>query len=247
MQRRQMLSLLGVGSGALGLATLVRRRVAAEIPSMDAGASSMTVLWQALEAWLQQEIPELLADLNPGCSEVKLTELERRLDCQLPADFKAFYKIHDGQRGDTTGLFFGLPFLSTDALYDHWSTWRELSPEDFANEITGMSYPPEAIIPTYINLQWIPFTHDGSGNHLGIDLAPGPTGTLGQVINFGPDELDRYVLAPSLEAFVRWTVDQYQSGNVTIAFRPEYGRRILTIREPAFEHFQDALPQLFRN
>ena len=73
MKRRQVL--LGMGIGAVGLATLVRRIQATAKNSTDPLAISQ--LWQDLETWLQQEIPELLADLNPGCSDQKLAELEQ--------------------------------------------------------------------------------------------------------------------------------------------------------------------------
>jgi cell wall assembly regulator SMI1 len=247
MQRRHVLSLFSLTLGILGFTTTTRHLNAMSNSPKSNIPSSIPELWQTLEAWLQQHLPELLADLNPGCTDDQLAALEQRLGCQLPEDFKAFYKIHNGQQDEATGLFFGLPYLSLEAIDEQWSMWQELSTEDFANEMTGTAYPEGAIIPTYINLKWIPLTEDGSGNHLGIDLDPGPTGTLGQIINFGPDEIDRFAIAPSLTAFLRWMLDQYQSGNFTITFKPDYGRRILTIREPAYDHFQDALPQLFGN
>ena len=79
--------------------------------------TEMNELWVALEDWLAKQLPEVLADLNPGCSNEELSDLEQSLNCTLPKDFKAFYRHHNGQKGETTGLFFGLPFLNTDALY----------------------------------------------------------------------------------------------------------------------------------
>ena len=67
-----------------------------------------------LENWLGQYFPEVLSDLNPGCSNQEISKLENRLNCRLPEDFKDFYRWHNGQKGDTTGLFCGLPYLSTN-------------------------------------------------------------------------------------------------------------------------------------
>ena len=199
----------------------------------------MNELWLALENWLAQQLPEVLADLNPGCSAQELDELEQDLNCRLPEDFKTFYQRHNGQQGNTTGLFFGLPFLSTANLLEQWSIWCELAEEDFATEITGESYPNGAIKPIYINLKWIPLAHDGSGNHIGVDLDPGHAGLVGQVINFGSDENNKFVLAPSLKDFIAWMLAQYQAGNY------QSNKRSLNIKEPPFDHFLDAVPLLF--
>ena len=210
----------------------------------------MDELWLTLEHWLGQYFPEVLADLNPGCSDEEINELERHLDCKLPTDFKALYRCHNGQKGQATGIFCGLPFLSLGRVYEQWTAWRDLAQdfakeaEDFddenlAAEITGESYPADAIKPTYINLKWIPFSDDSSGNHLGVDLDPGSTGVIGQVINFGTDENNKFVIASSLTDFIAWMVGQYQAGNYQ---RSEHS---LSLQEPFKRHFLDAVPLLF--
>ncbi|BAY07622.1 SMI1/KNR4 family protein [Calothrix sp. NIES-2098] len=181
----------------------------------------------------------MLADLNPGCSHQEINELEDSLNCQLPEDFKTFYQRHNGQKGNSTGLFFGLPFLSIVNLFEEWSAWRELADDDFAMDITGESYPNGAIKTIYINLKWIPIANDGSGNHIGIDLDPDDAGLVGQVINFGRDENNKFVLAPSLADFIAWMLAQYQAGNY------QSNKRSLNIKQPAFDHFLDAVPLLF--
>lgn len=204
-------------------------------------ATSMDELWSALEDWLGQYLPEVLVDLNPGCSNQELTELERRLDCRLPEDVKAFYRRHDGQKGQATGLFCGLPFLSAIALYDQWSAWRDLALEDeeIITEIESESYPDGAIKPVYINLKWIPLAHDGSGNHLGVDLDPDTTGIVGQVINFGADETRKFVLADTLTNFMAWMLAQYRAGNY------QNSEGSLALKEPQNTHFLDIVPLLF--
>lgn len=231
MKRRTFLSLAG---SSLGVAAGIHYGQAQSVTKMDE-------LWLALEHWLGQQLPEVLADLNPGCSNKELSELERRLNCRLPEDFKAFYRRHDGQKGETTGLFCGLPVLSTDDLYKHWEGWREIADEDedIATEITGESYPNGAIKPTYVNVKWIPLTYDGGSNHLGIDVDPGPAGVVGQVINFGRDENNKFVLASSLSNFIAWMLAQYQGGNY------KSSERSLELKEPANSHFLDVVPLLF--
>lgn len=218
----------------------------------------MDELWVALEDWFSQHLPEVLAALNPGCSNEELEELEGRLACSLPEDFKSFYRRHNGQTGNATGIFFGLDFLSTTEIYNRWSGWRDLAEdftreaeetgeENYATRIEGYSYPVNAIKPIYINVKWISFSHDWGGNHLGIDLDPGPAGTVGQVINFGRDQKDKYVLAPSFRIFIAWIVEQLQAGNYDIEFYSdmEPGYHALSLKEPSNCNFLDVLPLLF--
>ncbi|MBD1860113.1 MULTISPECIES: SMI1/KNR4 family protein [Trichocoleus] len=204
-------------------------------------ATKMDELWLDLDHWLSEHLPEVLADLNSGCSSEQLSELEYRLDCNLPEDFKAFYRHHNGQKGNTTGLFLGLEFLDTDNIYSEWLAWRDLALEDeeLATAIESESFPQDAIKTLYINLKWIPIARDWTGNHLGIDLDPGPTGTFGQVINFGADEDRKFVLAPSLTGFIAWMLDQYQSGNY------QANERSLALQDPPNQHFLDVVPLVF--
>ena len=50
-----------------------------------------------------------------------------------------------------------------------------------------LSLPAGHIRETYSNAGWIAIARDGGGHALGVDLDPGPMGTVGQVITFGRD------------------------------------------------------------
>jgi hypothetical protein len=49
---------------------------------------------------------------------------------------------------------------------------------------------------------------DGGGNHLGVDLTPGPNGTRGQFINFGRDETHHHVYAASACEYLAALLDR---------------------------------------
>ncbi|MBO7776747.1 SMI1/KNR4 family protein [Burkholderia pseudomallei] len=53
----------------------------------------------------------------------------------------------------------------------------------------------------WYNLKWIPFTHDGSGIRLCLDLDPAEGGTLGQVVRIWHDDEARELVAGS---FSEW-------------------------------------------
>jgi cell wall assembly regulator SMI1 len=72
---------------------------------------------------------------------------------------------------------------------------------DFENEIPFSSTPVGAIKIKYFYFKWLPIFSDLSGNYLGIDLDPDIEGREGQIINFGRDEEEMFVLADNLENF----------------------------------------------
>lgn len=90
------------------------------------------------------------------------------------------------------------------------STWRNdlLERQD--------SQPPGAVQKAYAHPGWIPVTRDWGGNHLAIDLAPGPAGKWGQVIIFGRDYDCKYVVARSWAAFLATFADDLCSGKVVV-------------------------------
>jgi cell wall assembly regulator SMI1 len=63
---------------------------------------------------------------------------------------------------------------------------------------------------------YIPIYEDRAGNALGIDLDPGPEGIVGQVINFGPDETFKHVLALSWGQFLEDVADELEAGHAFV-------------------------------
>ncbi|MES2073451.1 MAG: SMI1/KNR4 family protein [Pseudomonadota bacterium] len=145
-----------------------------------------------------------LMQLNPGASEEELRELEHHLAVSLPADFRQYLSIHNGQQQDE-GIIFGLPLLNIAGIKDEWDTWHEIWADGDTNEdlADSMSSKPEGHVkPVYSNPKWIPFSKDYGGNHLGIDLDPDVKGIVGQVIIFGRDEDEKLVVAASFTEFL---------------------------------------------
>ena len=68
----------------------------------------------------------------------------------------------------------------------------------------------------YANPKWIAFATDGCGNNIGIDYDPGPSGTFGQIINFGSDQQEKYVLAESFGKFMEWFGEQIENDKVEL-------------------------------
>ncbi|WP_278923857.1 SMI1/KNR4 family protein [Pseudophaeobacter profundi] len=83
---------------------------------------------------------------------------------------------------------------------------------DFENELTLTSYPVDAIKRKYFHRKWLPLIHDGGNNFIGIDFDPGPAGTKGQIIVFGRDEEDMFVLSENWECFLALLISRIDEG-----------------------------------
>ncbi len=167
-----------------------------------------------IESWFATHLPEFLDDLAPGCSEASLAETEALIGAVLPEDFKNLYRRHDGQMlRHCWGIFYGIQFISLSQVRQEWSGWKEVIHSGFNDRPSYESAPPGAIRNVYASPGWIAFAIDSGGNSIGIDLDPGPRGTRGQVINFGRDEFEKFVLARSTSEFLEWFAGQLESGN----------------------------------
>ncbi|TNH02471.1 hypothetical protein FHQ26_04945 [Testudinibacter sp. TR-2022] len=125
------------------------------------------------------------------------TEKERKI---LKIDFKELdnvseivKKLHELEQ--PTYKWDELNFVA----YSNGKYEVERSAYDFDNQISFTSTPKNAIQKKYFHYKWLPIFSDGGGNYLGIDLDPDTKGKKGQVINFGRDEEDMFVLAQSLD------------------------------------------------
>ena len=171
--------------------------------------------WSRLEAVLP---PSVLADLRPGASDAALDAAEHAIGAELPAEARVAYALHDGQRGAAPGVVIGLRLLPIAEVVAAWSLWREIvetSPD--IGEAPSRAVPEGVVRPLYVDLGWLPLVDDGAGNHVALDLAPGPLGVRGQVITFGSDEPVRHRLAGSLPDLLLWLADAYGAGRVVQA------------------------------
>jgi cell wall assembly regulator SMI1 len=129
---------------------------------------------------------------------------------QFPKDFKASYRIHNGQTSYETGLINAREFLSLGRMQDEWKFWKSVHDngdlEDYKSDPIG------SIRDDWWNPARIPITYDGSGNHDCLDLAPGEGGRVGQIIDFYHDEATREVEAESFAAWFAAYVEGCETG-----------------------------------
>jgi cell wall assembly regulator SMI1 len=171
---------------------------------------------EALTRWLDY-LGSLGMDMSsqfrPGASGAAVEAAGAAIGYRLPEDLAALYRFADGQRSSVAvaeepgsgavGPFFGLyEFLPLDEAVSHYRTWLEIyeeAGEEFASLYDWTrARAGDAVHGDYWRPGWFPFSHDGGGNSLAVDLAPPEGGATGQIILIGRDEDERRVLARSL-------------------------------------------------
>jgi cell wall assembly regulator SMI1 len=147
-------------------------------------------LWERLEQQLSIHAPKLLASLQPGVSEDTLLEFENQMGQKLPEDIRFAYLRHDGcsySDLDALGLFNSCRWLPIKESIEEWNAVCEsidgLSTAEVCSfDETDPLWSEVAIRPFTLHpAQWIPFG-EGSGRPIFIDLLPGDSGHIGQII-----------------------------------------------------------------
>lgn len=159
--------------------------------------------WHRIEKWCRRNLPGLLAGLNSGATEEQVGSVEHVIQQSLPEEVRESLFIHNGQlAGTSVGFLFGqLTLASCDRIALEYEHWKGSDPGD--PPTTHTFFPEDAIANRYHHDGWIPIAYeDGCGNCLAVDLAPGPSGIRGQIIDFGADIYDQGVLAPSWGEFL---------------------------------------------
>lgn len=195
-----------------------------------------------LDAWYAANLTDDEYRFNPPATETQIGAFEREVGLSMPRAYRQLYLWHDGEDDDRWGHIYGLPLLPLEQASAEWTAWNRVL-ADFGgdrHQIPGAGWPEGAVDPAYINPRWIPLTHDGSGNHIGLDFDPWPAGRIGQVILYGRDEDVKAVLAPSLGAFLEWIAGLLESGNFRLAADPgEQVLRAFRLKDPRSDHFHD--------
>lgn len=156
--------------------------------------------WMRFRKAVEDTYPAAKDFFEDGASDADLKRLQARFPGPLPPSFMRMLSDTNGG----ANLFFGTELLSVDGIlreYDNWQVIVEGGLEDFTDPYC--SFPPNTIQPKYVDQNWVPFAHDGAGNFIALDFAPGPNGKQGQVISFGADEIEMLQLAENFPKFLQ--------------------------------------------
>ncbi len=186
-------------------------------PKTNRMTSSVVDSWRRLEAAL----PTLGLQgvgLAPGASDNDIDAFQTHLGLTLPPEVREWFAGHDGQTASTAGLAAGFHFLSLREAQKIMQDWAQVRTK-LGHGVKDLdracsSTPPKAIQRKYSCPAWLPLLRDNEGNCVGVDLEPGSAGSVGQIINFGRDEDDKYVLFPNASALLDWLATELESGRI---------------------------------
>ena len=171
--------------------------------------SDLSQRLQAAIGHLLQDEAKTGAVFNAGASDAEFAQLEQLIQAKLPEDFKALYRVFNGQAYEEGYVFDGEEWLSLERMAEEWEVWKGLLDDgefDDDEEEASEDADPEVNAVWWSPL-WIPFTYDGSGNHLCLDLDPTAEGTYGQVIRVWHDDpqrsLEGKTFADWVETYIR--------------------------------------------
>ena len=187
----------------------------------ETNTSKSTIkLWQTYEAWLENNYPAGIKDLNAGTSEELFKKLESKIGNKLPDKYREWLTVHNGQKSSAAGLLVGGEFFSTDGILAEWQIMETLLDEGKFN-FQSESDPKGKIKTDWWNKNWIPISGDGAGNLICLDMSPDKNGSMGQVIDFDHETVDRTVLADSFEEYIGNYINDLKSGQYK--YSDEYG------------------------
>ena len=166
--------------------------------------------WNKFESWLKKNFNEAYGDLNDPATDEQIKALEDTLSVKLPEDFVQFLKVHNGQAGKSGWIIDGSELLSAERIIDEWNVWNGLLEggdfeENFEERDNGVK-------GDWWNAKWVPFTYDGAGNHLCLDLDPSDTGIFGQVITMWHDDFEREIKGESFKEWFKQYVQDIENG-----------------------------------
>lgn len=175
-----------------------------KLPGMDA--------WSRLVTALGDAAPRL--GLRPPATETQLVATEVMLRTRLPADYRAWLAIADGQEPWALSILpSGGWFVSLDRLLAQWMHERQFDLDDYDDipetqdddRVRFYVFHPKRI--TIAGSEYL------DGDNTVLDLIPGPAGTVGQIANL-VSECDYEVIGTSLSAYFTRVAELLETGQL---------------------------------
>lgn len=176
-------------------------------------------------AWvrLERALPNLGipgVTLVPGATPAAVAAFETAINVALPTEVAELFHGHDGQSSTEAGLAGGFYFVSlreAQQLMTNWADTRAQLGEGLRDlDRACRSQPTKAIQRKYSLAGWVPLLRDSEGNAIGADLDPGPNGAIGQIINFGRDEEEKFVLFANATELLGWLANELEANRMVL-------------------------------
>ena len=142
------------------------------------------------------------ASLRPGASAADIDAVEAAIGLTLPPIVRCAYLMHDGQRVGTDDMFEDqFRWIPVKSILVEWKTWKGLL-DDGAFDNMNEGDIGDDVRMDWWNAKWIPLARSESGDCVCVDLDPGASGVVGQMIEVFHDDERRNVLATNFAALL---------------------------------------------
>jgi cell wall assembly regulator SMI1 len=198
-------------------------------------------VWQRIETCLGEHRKSLV--VRPGANADAIAAAEATLGVALPADYKAWLLLHDGEdhvEGRVEWLpAFGrlLPLAVTLERWQYEQEWVEPNDPGLRyghddKRIRSVIRHPKRIV--IAGNQW------GDGDSTYLDLIPGTAGTVGQVI-VGVTECDFLVVGNSFLDFLERWAAAFEAGVLGVVEYDGLQRVDLIDKQAPWQRWESAL------
>jgi cell wall assembly regulator SMI1 len=166
----------------------------------------MEEIWTRIVDWLGTHVPELVPS-RKGATQEAIEQAEAELGFSLPAGYRDWLLLCDGQSSGAPGLLDPWTFLRLSHVIRYWRDQCAL-----ADDLRNPRMPAGPGIRAQVwDRRWIPIASDLGGNYLAIDLDPAPGGSAGQIIDCQHDPPATQVVAPSFSALMARLADDLEA------------------------------------
>jgi cell wall assembly regulator SMI1 len=184
-------------------------------------------LWVRFESVLAQRAPDFLTAFLPPATPREIEDAEAELDLVFPGELRAAYLRHNGSSRDGQFPSFFLPcysnWFSLSELKDQWELNREIALANWPDDCESLPDDERnqgKVRADVWNIGRIPVGRFTGSHHLFVDLLPGATGSVGQLVkdvDMSGDCTDDSVVAISFDAYLALFTDRVEQGLITYA------------------------------
>jgi cell wall assembly regulator SMI1 len=212
---------------------------------MLAPMSNVEAIWKRVTTCLGEHAGTM--KLRPPASEATIAAVERELGVALPADYRAWLQLHDGE-DDVEGRVEWLPawgrLLPIDVTLERWRDEQEWAQRDDDEGFTLYADDDRIrCVVKHARRIVIAGNRYGDGDNTYLDLVPGPQGTSGQVI-VGVTECDFEVVGASFTDFLQRWATVFEAGQLAVSDRDGQLRVDLVDKPNPWDRWESVLREV---
>jgi len=207
---------IAIMNGSTEIAEMLQK-AGAKLPKPKPRPATGTVAesWKLIKKWFKDNAPDWKA-LQKGATAKQITGAEQELGFKIPDELRESYETHNGG-GDIfpiEGEELSYYLLDIGELVSIWLSQKELVDGGDFDEAPELKDP--RVQDLWWHTSWIPFAHNGAGDLVCVDLAPGTEGVSGQVITHNHETGEHQVLSTSLREWLHTLAYDMRDGKYSV-------------------------------